>query len=390
MAGKPLTKKRRGRGEGTAEPRGVGRWRLRVYLGTVNGKPIQVSRTVVATNRSEALKLLRQFTHEIDAGTVTLGGGPRQPFAGLLDKWIAHIESRGRAATTLASYRTISDTHLKPALGHIALSRLTAYDLDDYYQARLKAGMAARTVRLHHSIISAALTQAVKWGWVNTNVAERAEPPAVPRDKKVIPAVDQVKVLLDAAASDVELAAAVALAAVTGARRSELCGLRWSDVDWVAGTLRVERQRVPLKGGNRTVPLKHGEGRTVTLGVLGLEIVTRYRAEVQARAARSAVPADPDGWLLSRDGGHTPLRSQWLGESITGLGKRTGIPVTTHAFRRFAATQMIGGGVDVRTAAGRLGHTPEMLLRVYAGFLPARDQAAAELLGGLLVDSSQQ
>ena len=372
--------KRRGRGEGCLEHRGGNKWRLRVYTGKVDGQPTQTSRTIQAVNKTAALRQLRQFVSEIEAGKIIPGAGPRSTVEVLINKWLAHLGVTGKAQSTVESYRLIADKHLIPALGNLELRSLSAYDLDAYYLTCLDAGTAARTVRLRHSILSGALTQAMKWGWIDRNPASLATPPTLPRGIGFIPDVDQVRRLLTEAAGDVELETAVALAALTGARRGELCGLRWPDVDWTAGTLLIERQRVPLKGGDKTVPLKHGERHAVALGQFGVAVLRRYEAHVKAQAAKLKVEPEWTGWLLSEDCGRSPLRAKQLGEAITALGKKAKVPVTTHAFRRFAATQMLAV-VDVRTAAGRLGNSPEMLLRKYAGFLPSRDEAAAELLG---------
>lgn len=382
--------KRRGRGEGTIEHRGGDRWRLRVYTGKVDGTPQQVSRTVHAANKTAALRQLRQFVTEIDSGKIVPGAGPRSTVEVVLNKWLDHLATTGKAQTTLETYRLLVDKHLIPALGHLELRSVGPYELDAYYLACSAKGTAPRTIRLRHFILSAAFTQAVKWGWIDKNPAAYATPPRVPRGIKFIPEVAQVRALLDGAGDDEDLKTAVALASLTGARRGELCGLRWSDVDWVAGTLLIERQRVPVKGGQRTAPLKHGERRTVHLGPLGMEVLRLYKATTGERARGFGIEPDWQGWLLSADCGRTPTRAQTLSEAITDLGKRVGVPVTTHAFRRFAATQMVGAGVDVRTAAGRLGHTPEMLLRVYAGFLPRLDQQAAVTLGGLVLGPAER
>ena len=378
---------RRGRGEGTYREVRKGVYRLRVYVGRdpITGKPRQASRTVKAANDAGARRLLRRFVGELEEGQVARVG-THATVASLIEAWLAQIATTGKAVTTVETYRIVANKHLIPALGRLELGSVSARDLDLYYQAQLTAGMAARTVRLHHSILSRVFTQAVRWEWMARNPAKTANPPAVPRGVKFVPEVEQVRRLLEAA-HDIELATAVALAAVTGARRGELCGLRWSDVDWQNGTLWIVRQRVRVTGGQHTVGLKHdptGQGRTIHLDALGLEVLRRYRLEVEARAARLGVTLPPDAWLLSADCVN-PLSPKWLSDSITALGKKTKVPVTTHAFRRFAATQMVGSGVDVRTAAARLGHTPDMLLRVYAGFLPARDAAAAEGLGGLVL-----
>ena len=379
-----MSEKRRGRGEGTYQQIRKGVYRLRVYVGSdpITGKPRQASRTAKATNEAGARRELRRFVAEVEDGKVAKVGA-QATVAHLLYRWLDGLATSGKAATTLETYRTIVTTHLLDGLGKRELRKLSPHDLDTYYQAQLVAGLAPRTVRLHHSILSGALTQAVKWQWIPQNPAQYATPPKLPRGQKFIPEVEQVRRLLTEAQEIPVLGTAVALAAITGARRGELCGLRWGDVDWDAGTLLIERQRVRVTGDVPTVPLKHGDRRTVALGPFGEGALRAWRDHVTGTMA--ALGAEPDwqhGWLLSEDG--SPLDPRWLSENVTNLGKRAKVPVTTHAFRRFAATQMVGMGVDVRTDAGRLGHTPEMLLRVYAGFLPSRDEAAADLLGRAL------
>jgi len=59
--------------------------------------------------------------------------------------------------------------------------------------------------------------------------------------------------------------------------------------------------------------------------------------------------------------------------------------VRLHDLRHFTATRLIAAGVPVRTVSGRLGHAnPSTTLSVYAHFVEASAQAAAEVMGGLL------
>jgi integrase len=167
----------------------------------------------------------------------------------------------GRARTTLETYEAVITKHLAPSLGKIELRKLTAHDLESYYQARKKAGMADRTIRQHHSILSGALTQATKWGWLASSPSRSATPPKKPKGKKRIPAVEEVRLLIESANGDIDLATAVMIASVTGCRRGELCGLRWPDVNWNDGTMKVVRQRVPVRGGDVTIEHTKGEGQ---------------------------------------------------------------------------------------------------------------------------------
>lgn len=366
----------RGRGEGTVEDRGHGRWRLRVYIGPdpLTGHPRQVSRTVRVHTKTEALKELRKLASEVDRGQHTLQS--RTTVSQLLAEWMRHAGD-SHATLTRQGYASVIKHHLDPGLGKLEVGKVTAYHLDRYYRAKAAAGMKPRTVRIHHSILSAAFGRAVKWGWIDRNPAALASPPKLDRVRRFTPEVDQVRQLIAAAGDDEDLKTSIMLLAITGCRRGELCGLKWADVNTVKLTLRIERQRIPVKGGDVTAPLKQGEGRQVALGPLGLAVIDHYRAVTEERGRQLGITPLLEGWLISPDCGLSPTKARTLGVQITRLGKSCGVPVTTHAFRRFAATFMVGSGVDVVTAARRLGHTPDVMLDAYAGFLPAQDVVAA-------------
>ena len=184
---------------------------------------------------------------------------------------------------------------------------------------------------------------------------------------------------------DVILAVAIFLATYAGARRGELCGLRWDGFDGDAGTLTISQQWVPETGGQRLAPLKSETGaldgrRTVALGAETVAVLERFRAHQSAQ-----LEIEPEGWLLSHDGGSAPLNAKVLGMSITKLGKKMGLKVSMHSFRRTSATQIVGAGVDVDTASRRLGHTQRVMLRDYVLGADDRAVAAADALETRLV-----
>ena len=386
---------RRPKGTGSVRETTPGVWRVRVYVGPdpSTKRPRQIERTVRGT-KTAAEAERRKLEREVSEGKHV---GAKGTVAELLATWLEHLERVGRRSVTVDTYRTVIDAHLSPALGTVQLRKLTAYDLDAYYKSKAQAGGNARTkttglgpntIRQHHALLSSALTQAVRWGWIDKNPAAAASPPGKKKSGRKAPEPAQIRALIDACEDDVDLATAIALGAITGARRGELCGLQWTDVDWDEAKIRFERQRVPGKGGDHTTPLKGrdgGDAKTLSLGAGGVAILRRYWEALDARASELGIERDPAGWLLSHDCGHTPMNAKGLGHSITALGQRAGLPVTTHYLRYFAATQMVGAGVDIRTAAGRLGHTPEMLLRVYADFMPSRDLEAARGLEAMVL-----
>ena len=148
------------------------------------------------------------------------------------------------------------------------------------------AGKGPSTVHQVQVVVSGALGQAVKWGWCPTNVARMASPPTVRTPRIIPPTVDEVRRLVEAGeVRNPTLAALVMLAALTGARRGELCALRWTDVDLEAGTIRIARAIVDLPGRVEETSTKTHQERTLALGEAGVDLLQLRRTRVFALAS---------------------------------------------------------------------------------------------------------
>jgi integrase len=241
--------------------------------------------------------------------------------------------------------------------------------------------------------MSAALRQAVRWQVIGRAVTEQAQPPAA-RPKPVQATNAAVVRALITTAEDTGLpvlAAAISLAAATGCRRGELCGLRWLDLD-PTGVLHV---RHSLKHGldGRALELrdtKTHQERKIALDDYALAVLAAHRARLEAAASEAGVPIQTDAYILSFDpSGAQPVKPDTVTRQFESLTKGVGVRMRFHDLRHFTATQLLGANVDPRTVAGRLGHSdPSITMRVYAGFLQERDREAAQIMGRLLSDTS--
>ena len=387
----PHVAARREYGTGGISWIGATKVRLRIWVPTADGRRRE-TRVVRVPDREHggrgAAKVeLEKFIAEVterSSKEVT----PTVTVAEMLEAYLVHCKRIGRTQSTIETYGH-AVARLPETIGALELAKLTPRDLDSFY-GHLADRLAGNTVRQTHAILSAALEQAIKWGWINENPAKGATPPGRHKPKRsALPLPDIAKMIAAASAprrngpdGDVVIAMAIAMAALTGARRGELCGMRWSDIDPTTCSITIERQWVPGKGGQYLAPPKSEEGvRSIVLGQLGLALIERYRDIM-----RDMLRREPDGWLLSYDAGVTPMRAKALGEAITDLGKRLGLEVTTHSFRRVSATQLVAAGVDVDTAARRLGHTKEVMLASYVLGTDDRSIAAAQSIEKRLVE----
>jgi integrase len=183
------------------------------------------------------------------------------------------------------------------------------------------------------------------------------------------------------------VAAAIALAAVTGARRGELCALRWSDVDGGRRSLTIARSLTVIDGVATAGGTKTHQRRTIALDDALGAVLARRRADQETYAAKvgGALVADP--FILSPAAdGSTAYNLDTLTDYYKRVAKRLGIRAHFHELRHFAAITSSASGADVRTVADRLGHADaSVTLRVYAHALEARDRNLAGVLGAAVL-----
>lgn len=363
-------------GTGTMSEIRPGVWRFRVSVkDPISGEPVQRSKTICTKTRpaKKALEAqLAAFRRELEQKTAT---GKKATVGKLLDDWLADLEQEGRAKTTLETYRSHVETRIRPKLGKVALEDMTTDRTRAF--VRSLAGQP-RTQRLTHAILRAAFAFAMANDWMDTNPAGRVRPAKVAKDHSAALTPAEVGALILAAQANSDaMGMAVLLAAFLGTRRGELCGLRWSDVDWEAETIRIERAWVPGEGGQHLGPTKTDEHRTVSLRGDGMVILRQWRA------AQEATYGELGEWLVSDSDGTHPLRAKTVTETFTRLAKAEGIDAHFHDLRHFASTQL-QGLTDTKTAAARLGHSPQVALETYGHAIAERDAVAAVALGQII------
>jgi integrase len=375
-----------------------GVWRLRAYTGRrrPDGSPVLVTRTVYSPDRKPgsgarlADRELARLVAEVSEGKIR--GGGTEPLSSFLDDWLQHLETLGRSPTTLREYRRIVDRVVKPELGKVKLSRLSARQLDDLYAKLTTRGLKPTSVRHVHTLLGAALHQAERWGLVDINVSRRAQPPSVHVQQAKAPEVDAVQAIIaEAGEADPTLGILLFLGAVTGARRGELCALRWSDFNTETGILTIARSvyQTTSKGWAEK-PTKTHQARRVALDDYAASLLMQHRDRIDELADKIGLEVRSDAFMFSRSPeGSEPIRPNILTDFTSRIAKRVGVKTHFHELRHFSATQLIADGHDVRTVAGRLGHAdPSVTLRVYSHALPEQDRKAAATLGRLLAPQS--
>jgi integrase len=258
-----------------------------------------------------------------------------------------------------------------------------------------RSGVGEGSIRNQHQVLRAAVSQAVRWGGVTTNVVavgqlgKRKQAPRGALDE------DEVRRVLAAAeelvdSHQIEPAAPIALrlAAITGARRSELAALRWDDLDCdrlsIDSSVAIIRHGTPdarMKPTLRDDPTKTANRRIVTLDATTVGALKDLR-----RLQKNLGP-----WILSV--GERPVNPERIGAWWRRARDRAGVDDRwrLHDLRHWSATMSIARGHDIRTVANRLGHAnPALMLRVYAHAVEAADGPVAVMLGEILDDEEAE
>ena len=228
----------------------------------------------------------------------------------------------------------------------------------------------------------------MRWDWVDRNPVYRASPPSARSPEIRPPSADQLHSLLTACVdAHPDLASLIYVAATTGARRGELCGLRWSDVDLDVATVTIARSISDAGGMLAVKDTKTHQARRLALDASTVEILGDQRRLAEERAAAAGVDLTPDAYVWSQelDAG-LPYRPDRVTGAFRTLRDQLGMKgITFHSLRHFSATTLAAQGVGIRTIAGRLGHAnPGITLRTYAHFLDAADREAATAIGRAL------
>jgi len=360
-------------------------WEFRVYLGRdpVSHKHRWASHTWHGT-RKAAPRALAKWVAEQDADKPVVPTA--KSVAWLLEEWFARQERAGLSPTTMERYRGKAALWILPIIGSKALKDLVPGDVDDVHLAMKEAGKADSTIRQAHAILRGALGYALGREWVDRNVAAMMPPPKQGRPNVLAPELDEVHALLAAAGEPgCDLWTCIALAAILGARAGELCGLRWSDIDLDAGTVRLERSAYTAKGVTGLKAPKTEKGkRVVAIDPLLAEVLRDRRAWQVGRNERVGTELVEDPYVLSFwSNGDGPPRPDSYSTAFGKLRSSLGLGhLHLHSLRHFAATELLDQGIPLAAVSQRLGHgSPATTASIYTHGVRGRDQEAAAVLG---------
>jgi integrase len=313
----------------------------------------------------------------------------RLTVAGLLKQWLADCRVRGLRPKSLAGYEQCARLYLAPALGTVKVRALRPEHVRTALAALIGRGIAPSTVRKARGVLHAALQLAVRTELVGRNVVEAVQPPRLARAELHPPTPGEAVRFLDVAGARGDpLLALFVLAVYTGCRPGELLALKWPDVDWDAGRLRIRRNLTQVRGKSPTLAEpKTARGRRVLS--LPPEAMAALRTHLAGQAHDRSVLGpdyeDADLVFCTRTG--TPLLPSNVVRTFKRLLGVAGLRSTIRLYdlRHANATAMLAAGVHPKVASERLGHAGVTLfMDTYSHLLPELEAGAAAALQDVL------
>lgn len=389
---------KRGHGDGGIDARGENTWRLRYRI---DGKRFTKS---FRGSLSDARKELRRLVHSGDSGDHVA------PDKTTLGQWIKHwlaIGAPGKrrqrevGPRSLERYTEMLCLHVVPTLGARPLQQLQSTEIDALYE-RLAEKLSGKTLCDLHAVLGACMATAFRTRKLSRNpMLELAKVPSPGEiNHGTVLEEDRLRVLIQGFKGS-PLFLIVATATFTGARRNEILALRWTDLNVVDKTLRIERALeetkeygVRFKGpktkrGIRTIKI---DGELISLLTAERERHLRIVAGVPDGVAVDLslvklppealmFPSPPSGgnFSFTRPRNPRPVTNEFLRKA-----RKLGFPgLRLHDLRGTHETLLLDRGVPVHVVAARCGHDPAVMLRAYAKRTRKADDSAADVIAAI-------
>lgn len=347
-----------------------GRWVAAISVGP-RGNQQRIVR--YASTRKEAdaeLDELRKL--------VPTPGGARTTVGAYLRSWLDVAGRRSLKASTWRTYDVALRHHIDPAIGHIALGRLTAEHVDMLLATSDLEPKGQRNVL---GFLSRVLEVAVSRGYLARNVARLVDPPRLVRDEPDALTLDQARAIVAAVKGD-RLEALWVLALSTGLRQAELLGLRWQDI--TGDTLRVAYSLTRVDGEYLLdEPKTPKSRRTVRLPEFAVRSLQGHRIRQMEERIAAGVPTIDGLVFVSPEG--RPLNGGWVSHRWPKLAEKAGVKgVNFHGLRHGQASLLVALGAHPRVIGARLGHATSLVTDRYSHVAEASDSEAAAMLNEAL------
>lgn len=327
--------------------------------------------------RKDAEVLLRRLLEEVAGGTFE---APREDpaFAEFAARFL-HAKKETIKPSTYKDYAEVLRNHLIPFFGKLRLSEITPLKVQDFLMAMQDKGTTPATVGKIYRVLKVILRYAISLDLIDRDPTLAIKPPRVEREEMRFLTPEEVNILLEAVDGDAR--DILSTAVFSGLRQGELLALRWRDIDFEAGVIRVTRSYHSSGGFS---DLKTSASRRNVPMIPRLASILRARHEAKGRP-------DPEDLVFPSAAG-TPLdRHNLVSRIFEPALERAGLKrIRFHDLRHTYASLCIAAGMDPKALQRAMGHSSiSVTMDTYAHLFPGSFDRAVKRMEGLLSRDSK-
>ncbi len=248
------------------------------------------------------------------------------------------------------------------------------------------------TVKGKVACLQSIMHLAVKLGVISSNPAS---PERVNLPKAIVPKVEiftketasqMIKCLSN---EPIEMQCLIHIAIASGARRGEIVGLKFSDIDYERNIITIRRSAYKVTGEEIGIkPPKDNEVRTVTVYQEVIDLISKLREEKAKQQQVLGSAWRGDDWLFTKADGSI-MHPQTPSKLWAKFLKRNNLPHRKfHSLRHTSATLLLSSGSNIGQVKDRLGHSSIRTTQIYLHSLQEADEQAAKMLQTILIPNS--
>lgn len=369
------------KGSGTIRKRSDGRWEARYTTGIDPKTGKQTQKSVYGKTQKEVRQKLTEVTAEIDSGTYL--EQTKDTVGEWLDTWLKTYALYSVKSYTYDAYERSCNIHIKPALGRIRLSALTAPQIQQFYNSLItEKELSPKTVKNIHGVLHRALGQAVKLGMLRSNPTNVCDLPKAHR--KEIKPMEQAEITkFLQAIQGTKYGLVYQITLFTGLREGEVLGLTWDCIDFQHNALYVNKQlqKTQKVGGQYVLaPTKSGRSRMITVAPSVMDLLKKQKSQqAQMRLLVGQDWKNPWDLVFTNEFGGN-LSHFTVYKTFKEIVRSIGLEQERfHDLRHSYAVVSLESGDDIKTVQTNLGHaTASFTLDVYGHVSQKMRQQSAD------------
>lgn len=344
-----------------------------------NNKPIK--KTTTCKTKTEAKNLLKEF--EADKLREEVVRPRNDTLSDWLNYWLENVVKPINESTTYCGYRAIIK-HINPQIGDIPLQKLTAKDIQEYFNYKMtvipegkKQPLTSNTVKKHYTLLRTALGLAQQQEVIRKNPMLNVVSPKYVKPKIEYYDLEKLQKLFELVENTL-LEPAIYLAGVLGLRREEISGLKWSSVDLTNNIILIEE--VAVRADNdveKKLPKNETSIRKLAIPPILHDVLVRVKEKQNNDNKFLGNDKTENEYVVSNWNGE-PLNPAHLSSMFAKFVKKNKLPhIHLRGLRHTVASVANKSGVTLFDISKMLGHaSPDITGKVYVEVFDKNNEGA--------------